>query len=223
VDAPVVARILSRTGLLVSGFRTGLACESDGLSLTDADPEIRRLTVQRLLEGLDLAGKFRGSALLNGLIQGPLAGGVELDRARAWIAEALISCCRHAERIGVTFCLEPLNRYELGYHRTLESIAEIIDKVGSPALKILIDTFHMNIEERDICGSIRRYGGHIGSVHLADSNRSAPGMGHLDFESILNALSDVGYGGFLTVEMGGGFDNDENARAAAVYLRSLDE
>ena len=80
----------------------------------------------------------------------------------------------------------------------------------------------MNIEEADICGAIEDYGRHIGAVHFVDSNRSAPGTGHLDCAAILMALKNTGYDNYLTVEMGPEFDTPDNARKAARYLHSLE-
>ncbi|MGQ9631616.1 MAG: TIM barrel protein [bacterium] len=221
LDAKKIRGILNLCGLEVSGFRTGLAYLRDGLSFTDPDSSIRELAIRRISEDLDLTANFPGASLLNGLIQGPLRESVTVDRAKAWIEEALRRCCARAESLGVIFCLEPINRYELGYHNTLEDVSAMVDKVGSSNLRILIDTFHMNIEEVDICRSIREFGEYIGGVHLADSNRSAPGTGHLDFPEILDALEKVGYDGYLTIEMNPRSDFDGVAREAVRYLRDV--
>ncbi|HDH06822.1 MAG TPA: sugar phosphate isomerase/epimerase, partial [Thermoproteales archaeon] len=73
--------------------------------------------------------------------------------------------------------------------------------INSPSLKLLLDTFHMNIEEPLIEESIKKAGKKIGHFHVADSNRLAPGMGHLDFKSIIGSLKETGYEGFLSAEV----------------------
>ncbi len=222
IDVHGTLALLKRLGLAVSGFRTGSGYVVDRLSLSDPDPGVRERAVRRLKHGLDLSASYPGASLISGLMQGPLQEGVTLPQARQWIVAAVADCCRHAEEVGVTFCLEPVNRYELGYHRTVASIASIGKDVGSPRFKILIDTFHMNIEEADPAGSIREYGKHIGGVHFVDSNRAAPGTGHLDFPDLLAALREAGYDGYLTMEMAPEYDTEQNARKAVSFLRVLE-
>ena len=110
---------------------------------------------------------------------------------------ALQTCLEYAEKMGVFLLLEPINRYETNIINTLDDGLELIEELGSSNLKLLPDTFHMNIEERSFAESIMRAGSHIGYVHFADSNRMAPGWGHIDFTQVLNALANVGYGGLI--------------------------
>jgi sugar phosphate isomerase/epimerase len=76
-----------------------------------------------------------------------------------------------------------------------------MEQIGSPNLNILADTFHMNIEEVDIAASLRGAGSKLGLIHLADSNRQAPGYGHLDFRGVIKALQDIHYQGYLSFEV----------------------
>ena len=109
--------------------------------------------------------------------------------------------CGAAARSCVTVLLEPLNRYECDYLNRLEDGAAIAAEIGAPNLKLLADTFHMNIEEPDIAASLRAAGSLVGHVHLADSNREAPGHGHLDIAGVLDALHGIGYQGYLSLEV----------------------
>jgi sugar phosphate isomerase/epimerase len=77
----------------------------------------------------------------------------------------------------------------------------LLDEVGEPTFKLLADTFHMNIEEADISASLRQAGERIGYVHIADSNRRAPGQGHTDFRTIFQTLAQIGYCGPVSAEM----------------------
>jgi sugar phosphate isomerase/epimerase len=115
--------------------------------------------------------------------------------------ECLRECTRAAAEEGVTILLEPLNRYERDYLNTVEEGVRVIRKVDVPNLKLLADTFHMNIEEANITASLRTAGKALGHVHLVDSNRQAPGYGHLDFRDVLRVLRDVGYAGYLSFEI----------------------
>lgn len=223
IDAEKIEELLRRCKLKLSGFRTGLAYQRDGLNFSSIDPLVRKQAIKRIWEVIDLASRFPGAALLNGLIQGRLQEEVVLKQAKIWIEDALRKCCSRAEEKNVKLCLEPVNRYEIGYHNTLQEVSEMVDKVGSSMLLVLIDTFHMNIEEVNICDSIHRFAEYIGHLHLADSNRMAPGKGHLDFHSILNALKEIGYEGYITVEMGPQKDFHSAAEYAAHYLYNLIE
>ena len=98
---------------------------------------------------------------------------------------------------------------------------DLLDQVGAGNVGLLLDTFHMNIEEPVIEDSIRACGERIFHFHVADSNRWYPGAGHLDFKSILNALFATGYQGFVSGEFMPKPDPDTSARLSIVHLRQL--
>jgi len=106
-----------------------------------------------------------------------------------------------ARASAITILLEPLNRYEYDYINTVEDGLRVIDEVGAPNLKLLADTFHMNIEEVNIAVSLRRAGSQLGHIHLVDTNRQAPGYGHLDLRGILRELWRMKYPGYLSLEV----------------------
>ncbi|HIP99164.1 TPA: sugar phosphate isomerase/epimerase, partial [Candidatus Bipolaricaulota bacterium] len=95
---------------------------------------------------------------------------------------------------------EALNRYESHLVNTAAQALAVVEEVGSPALGVLLDTYHMNIEEADLPGAIHLVGGRLQLVHVADSNRRAPGRGHIPFRELLAALEGIGYRGPLIVE-----------------------
>lgn len=201
VDGEEILRLMDRYGLEVPTIGTGLAAGMDGLTFTDPDPEIRRQAVERIEGQISLAARL-GAAVIIGFMYGRL-GGIEAElpvRAGYGLA-ALAECCRSAEQRGVTLLLEPINRYENDHLNTIEEALEVIERVGAPNLKVLADTFHMNIEEVDLGRSLIRAGAGLGHVHLADSNRRAPGHGHLDLAGVLSALADIRYDGYLAFEV----------------------
>lgn len=106
-----------------------------------------------------------------------------------------------AQKENIVLVIEPVNRGETYLINTLDSASSFIEEVGYDSVKILADVFHMNIEEIDMADSIIRNGNYIAHVHIADSNRRAPGMGHMEYESVLKALEKVRYRGNLTMEM----------------------
>ena len=100
----------------------------------------------------------------------------------------------------VNIFIEPLNRYETNLVNTIEQAINLIKETASDNLWLLIDTFHMNIEETNMAESILAAGPFIKHVHAADSNRWVPGNGHLDFKEILSALRKIQYDGFISAE-----------------------
>ncbi|MBP1930932.1 sugar phosphate isomerase/epimerase family protein [Ammoniphilus resinae] len=115
-------------------------------------------------------------------------------------AETLSELSEEAEKNHVRLFLEPINRYESFCFNQVKEVAEVCNMVSSPYLSILIDSFHMNIEEDSIKRTIKQYDSLIGYVHLADSNRLVPGYGHVDFPELFRTLQTVGYDGFVTLE-----------------------
>ena len=108
----------------------------------------------------------------------------------------------------MTVLVEPINRYETDFVNRCEEGLELLDEVGGDGVKLLLDTFHMNIEERDLPDAIALAGDRLGYVHMVDSNRHAPGLGHVDFDGVLAALAQIDYRGLP-------YPSDREAAAAA--------
>jgi sugar phosphate isomerase/epimerase len=125
----------------------------------------------------------------------------DAEADREVLVEGLAILGEHAEREGAVLAFEPLNRYEDHMVNRIEQAVDLIDAVGLRSVRVLADTYHMNIEERSLPQAIRNTGARINHVHLSDSNRAAPGLGHVDYPGILQALLDVDYTGYLTFEL----------------------
>jgi 5-keto-L-gluconate epimerase len=150
-----------------------------------------------------------------------LQAGVSAEQAWEWITAALAEGCAAAEKAGVRIALEPINRYETPFVNTAQEGVNLIRRVGAANLGLLLDTFHMNIEEPSIESSIRTTAGSIFHFHVADSNRWHPGAGHLDFASILAALTSTGYAGFVSGEFLPRPDAQTAAERAMGFLRPV--
>ena len=137
------------------------------------------------------------------------------------IAEALKPLCLKAEAAGVFLAVEPLNRFETDCINTLEQTVSLIERVGSPMLKIHIDTFHMHIEEVDSAAAILKYGEYIAHVHASASHRGLIGKDQVDWKGVLGALQQVGYEGDILIESFSE-DNKVIARAAAIWRKLYD-
>jgi len=200
LDTTYVKKILAESGLEIPALSTGLNYIHLGLSLTSSNREKRELAVKRLLEFIDLAERLEAGVVI-GLIRGCIEEGQSREEAYKLMIKGLRKICAYSEQKDVQLFFEPINRYETNLINTVEESLNVLEEVESPVLKLLLDTFHMNIEEPKIEESIRKASRKIGHVHVADSNRLAPGMGHLDFHAILTALKDAGYNGYLSAEV----------------------
>src|SRR5947209_6763064 len=134
------------------------------------------------------------------------------------VVNNLRDLCDYAESKGRQVCLEPLNRFETDFINTCEQGLRMLKDVGSPALKVHLDTFHMNIEEKDQGKAIRKVGKLLGHFHACGSDRGTPGNDHIDWKPIATALKSVGYKGDVVIES---FTTDVKviARAAAIWRR----
>lgn len=199
IDRVTVKELAAQYGLDIPTIGTGMAVQ-DGLTFADPDVGVRRRAVQRICEHIELA-RFLGSMPIIGSIKGTLGHDPQTRPARqGFVVDCLQECAAAAAEAGVVLLVEAINRYETDYINTVDEALGLLHDIGSPNLKLLVDTFHMNIEEADLAASVRRAGLRIGHVHLADSNRQVPGHGHLDLWSVLQALRDVHYQGYLALE-----------------------
>jgi len=116
----------------------------------------------------------------------------------------------------VTLCVEPLNRFETYFLNTAADGVALMEAVGHPKVGILFDTFHANIEEKDVAGALRSCGKHVKHVHTCENDRGAPGSGHVDWPGVASALKAIGYQDWVTIESFGG-QIKEIAAAACIW------
>jgi 5-keto-L-gluconate epimerase len=199
VRADELVAMIGRHGLAVPAISTGQAYAEEGLCLTSASAEVRSAARDRLISHFPLAARF-DAVVIVGLIGTSTLDGQSLEQATAHLVEGLREACADARGHGVRLALEPCNRYETALVRTVEAALAVVERVDAQNLGLLLDTFHMNIEEPSITDSIRECGARIFHFHVADSNRWHPGAGHLDFLAILDELRATGYGGFVSGE-----------------------
>lgn len=221
VNLPELDHLTRACGLSVPAIGTGQAWGEEGLSFTDPDPQVRRAAIERIKSHVPAAAHF-GAVVIIGLIRGVVEPGVDLLRAMDWLIEALQECSAVARPAGVRLALEPINRYETTLVNTVAQGLELIERVGADNFGLLLDTFHMNIEEPDMEASIQQCGARIFHFHVADSNRWYPGAGHLDFKSTLGVLEATGYRGWVSGEFLPRPDAETAARKGIAFLRHLE-
>lgn len=138
------------------------------------------------------------------------------------MAEGLDAYCTLAASFGVDVLLEPICRYELDSIQTTEQAVDLYERAGRPSnFGLLLDLFHMNIEESSICGAICRAGALIKHVHFVDNTRAVPGMGCMNLQNIIACLKAVGYQGFLGIEAIPGSDPEIEAQRSLAFTRAL--
>lgn len=201
IDVEGLAGMLTDRGLELSAVGTGRMFLEDGLSFTHGDASVRTAAVERIRGLIGLGARFDAPVII-GLVRGavePSCGDrlVEYDR----LIECLRDCAETAGDTGVSLVVEAINRYETVFQNTAEQTMQLIEEVDRPSLGILLDVFHMNIEEVSISQAVRDAGSRLRYAHVADSNRWAPGLGHVDYPPLLDALRSVGYDGWLSAEV----------------------
>jgi len=209
---------LREQGLSVAALETDLAYKAERLSLTSPDHDVWEAAVQRVQDYIDIAAVLDAVVVL-GAIRGRIEPGVEPHRASEWLRTALVECSDYAAPKGVRLALEPLNRYETDLLPTTAAAVKMIRSAGVENVGVAYDTFHANIEERSMEESLRRCGDRLYHVHIADSNRRAPGDGHLDFMGIFTTLLDMQYEGWCSVEVDPHPDLETSALRAATFVR----
>lgn len=219
IDLSEIKNLLKQYHLTVPAIGTGQAYGEEGLSFTDPDPEIRKKAVERIKDQMNLATELGEAQVIIGLIRGMVKPGMDGDQAEKNFIQCISECIEHKPR--VTLTVEPLNRYETNLYNDTLSTKGIIDRLGRPNLKMLVDTFHMNIEEPDMVASILHVRDYISHVHFADSNRWAPGCGHIDFKEILKTLREIGYQGAISAEILPKPTPDECLRLTIEHYRKL--
>jgi len=187
--------------------RLGLERTAVTVSTPDANPispsaDVRRAALDRLKQAVDmcaalgaryLCGPFH-SALGEFTGKGPAPD--ELKNCR----EVLVQVADHAKKSGVTLVLEYLNRFECYLLNSAADTARFVREANHSNLRMMYDTFHANIEEKDIAQAIRDCAAETVHVHISENDRSTPGEGHVDWDTTFRTLKEVKYDGWLVVE-----------------------
>lgn len=220
VDLEEIKELVRHYHLEVPAIGTGQAWSEEGLSFSDPRVKVREKAIARIKDHIDFAAEFSAQVII-GLIRGRIEDRVSREDAEKWSLDCVQECARLAQGLKVGLTLEPLNRYETNFINTVAEGIEFIKKVDLPNIGTLIDTFHMNIEEVSLYESIVRAKDYITHVHLADSNRWAPGSGHLDFAQVIKTLEKINYEGYLSAEILPLPDPDRAARLTIEHLKQI--
>lgn len=213
--------LLAEKDLQLSAVATGQSCLHDSLCLACGDAGTVKKTVERLKSIIHYAGQFSAPVIIGG-VRGKFASEQDID-GKPWrlAVEAVRELAQYAAEENTELLFEPINRYETNFINSTADGLKFIDEVKEANIRLLLDTFHMNIEDQDIAAAINTAGKRIGYVHIADSNRKAPGQGHFDFSRFFNALAAVGYKGPITAEILPLPDDLTAIQNTSVFVNSL--
>ena len=216
IDYEEAARAFKRTGLIC----TTCACMGPDRDPTHEDPAIQQGGIDYLKHLVDATAKMGGV-----ICAGPIYASV----GRTWQASAaqrkkdLERCTKnlkgvadYARQKGIVFGVEPLNRFETSFINLAEQAVELVEMIDSPAIKIMLDTFHMNIEEKHLGKAIEKAAPYLVHIHSNENDRGTPGSGHVPWADIAAALKKVKYDGALVIESFSS-ENKTIARAAAIW------
>lgn len=215
-DPGRAASLLAGLGLRA----TTCAVMTPARDLTTADREVRANTIAYLFACVDVAAAA-GATVVAGPMYAPVGRTWRMAHAERGIvvrriADALTVVAEHAAARGIQLALEPLNRYETSVVNTVDQALEIVDLVDSPWVGICLDTFHLNIEEKDPAAAARAAGARIAHVQACGTDRGTPGHDRFDWVAFVDALDAAGYAGPLCIESFTA-DNASLARAASIW------
>ena len=189
--------------------------------ISSTDPAFREIGKQYIIDCIRIAEQMDspvfGGPVYSAVGKTRIVSEEQKKQERAWCVDILREVSQIAGDCGVTLGLEPLNRFETDMVNTVDQALSILDEVGNPNLKIVLDTFHSNIEEKDIPATIRKIGKELlCHVQGNESDRGTPGTGHLEWQGIREALAEIGYDGAVVIETFGQ-PSKELARAACIW------
>lgn len=220
LDLDALERAVAALGITVPAIATGQAWTRDGLSLTSREPSAREGAVARLLAQADAARRF-GALLAIGVIHGPVPEGESRRAAEERLLPALRRVARGARGRGVRLVVEPIQRHSTNWLHTAREVLDLIARLDENNVGVLLDTFHMSIEEAYPQTAVRDAALRLWHFHVAEENRRAPGWGHLDFGAYVSSLRTAGYDGFVSAEVAPDPTLDAAARQTIAVMRPL--
>jgi D-psicose/D-tagatose/L-ribulose 3-epimerase len=203
--------------------RVGLECTAvsiipTGLSLASADAGIRERALDHVRACIT-AARDAGARILAGPMYTPvgyLTGTRRTAEEWRWVVDSWQKLAPVAREAGVEIALEPLNRFETYFLNTAADAVRLCDEIGDPGIGILFDTFHANIEEKSIASALRTAGRHVKHLHTCENDRGVPGSGHVEWPEFFDAVAEIGYDRWMTIESFG-FTLGALSAAAAIW------
>ena len=198
-DLKEVNKINEDSGIVVSSICSIFTAERD---LIHPDKSERLKAIDYCKKIADMLAEVQGNTMI--VAPSPVGKMYPLassENEKGWAIENIQKVGEYAATLNVNISIEPWNRYETYFINRLDQAIKILDQLNLSNAGIHGDTFHMSIDEKNIADAYLKTGNKLNHVHMADSNRAAPGQGHTDFLPILQILKDINFSGYLTMEL----------------------
>ncbi len=221
LDVNEILGALKTFGVGVAAIGTRHMHVTHGLYLASPYGKVREKAVTYVTECMELANKLNCSIVQAGwAFQGSK---LEAPYETTWknAVQSLKEVGRRALDYGVNFVIEYQNKNDAKLVNTMNDALRILDEVGYDNVLVMADTFHMNLEDPSVEESILKAEKRLGYVHLADSERLAPGEGRIDFRGVIRALRKIGYEGYLVMEFEPKPNPDDALGRAIKFIGSL--
>lgn len=182
--------------------RTAVTIVQPEANPVSEDASVRQAGLDHLKRCIDQCVKGGMTALVGPLYSpcGHLVGRPPSDEELRYAAEVLSDAADHADSANIDLAVEPLNRFETYVLNSMSDAVRLVETINKPRLGVLFDSFHANIEEKQIDQAIKVGGKHIRHVHISENDRSTPGAGHVPWQEVFASLKGIGYDGWLTIE-----------------------
>lgn len=200
LDAAGIARQIEDAGLAVAAVCTGEVYGTDGLCFSSEDPAVHTAALDRTRRIIEFAAHWQAPVNI-GRLRGPLPPGSAAGSATARVERAFRAVAEVAHGCGVAMLLEPINRHELNFITSTAEGISWIRRVDHPAFRLMLDLYHVHLEDPSLTASFITAREVLRHVHICDSNRRAPGWGHLNLKDVLAVLQSLHYRGWVTVEV----------------------
>jgi sugar phosphate isomerase/epimerase len=217
VEPAKLDRMLAARGLETSCISTGQVFAVLGLYFTHPD-ESARARVLEVFRGLVDLAQDHGRLINVGRARGFYQDGQTPEQTERLFIDMARRICDMGGPKGVTLMIEPVNRYELNFVNSVDDAAKLLARVERTNVGIMPDVFHMNIEDAHVGDALYRNAKWVSYVHFADSNRLAPGQGHLDFADVFSGLQRAKWDGWVSIEILPKPNPDTAARQAAEHV-----
>ncbi|WP_058485102.1 sugar phosphate isomerase/epimerase family protein [Defluviitalea phaphyphila] len=191
-----------------------------GLSYTNPKEEVRKEAIRRTKEIIDFASALNANINI-GRIRGQYCSELSKEQTEKYAVDAFKEISEYSGKKNVEIALETVTIMQTNFINTLEEAVNIIEAVDNPYFKLMMDVFHLNLEEKDICEAIKQYSKYNIHVHLADNNRRYPGHCGLDFEKIITTFKECGYNRNFCTEIFQIPNQEAAAKGAINHLRPI--
>jgi sugar phosphate isomerase/epimerase len=201
VDIKKINEIKDSYEMKIPALGTGSTFIRFGYSLGHCDDFLRKKAIERIEKYITFANETQSKVII-GLIRGRYNSESSPKKEKVNIKSALKQCCWIAENFNVELLFEPINRFEIDSYNTISESLELIKELGSENLRLLVDSYHIYLEEDPgfIWEYLEEITPYVSHIHLADCTRRAPGTGHFDFRTFLNIFKSFGYKNFASIE-----------------------